>query len=133
MPNVNRVTLIGHIGRDPELRHTGSGTAVANTTLAVNHKYKDKQEVYWARLVFWDRKAELLCEYTKKGDPLYVEGRLTERTWEKDGEEQRVTEIVVLDMQFLGGKHDSKLRERVPQETNRDRAPASDFDDDIPF
>ncbi len=114
MASVNKVTLIGNCGRDPEVRYTPNGAAVCNLTLATTRTWKDKttgqkqEEVEWHRVTFYDRQAELVGEYVKKGHPLYVEGRLKTRKWQdKDGKDTYTTEIVVQEMQFLKGRDDA--------------------------
>ena len=113
MASVNKVTLIGNLGRDPEVRYAPSGAAVCNITLATSRSWKDKtsgerqEETEWHRVVFYDRLAEIAGEYLKKGRPVYVEGRLKTRKWtDKDGAEKYTTEIVADQMQLLGGRED---------------------------
>lgn len=108
MANLNRVFLIGNLTRDPELRYTPGGTAVANLRLAVNRRFKDKsgelkQEVCYLTVVAWDKQAELCNQYLHKGSPLFVEGRLQSRTWDgPDGKKRSVVEIRAERIQFLG-------------------------------
>jgi single-strand DNA-binding protein len=110
---INKVILVGNLGADPELRYTGSGTAVANFTLATNESYKDKdgnlvEKTEWHKLVAWDRLAEIVAEYLKKGRQVYVEGSLQTRKWEdQDGNDRYTTEIKVREMQMLGGPRES--------------------------
>ena len=101
MASVNKVILIGNLGRDPEVRYMPSGSAICNVTLATTRHWKDKtsgekqEETEWHRVVFYDRLAEIAGEYLKKGRPVYVEGRLKTRKWQdKDGVEKYTTEIV---------------------------------------
>ena len=107
---VNKVILIGNLGADPELRYTGSGTAVANFNLATNESYKDRdgnlvEKTEWHRVVAWDRLAEICGEYLKKGRSVYIEGSLQTRQWEdKDGNTKYTTEIKAREMQMLGGR-----------------------------
>ena len=111
MASVNKVILIGNLGRDPEVRYAPSGSAICNVTLATSRQWKDKtsgerqEETEWHRVVFYDRLAEIAGEYLKKGRPVYVEGRLKTRKWtDKDGVEKYTTEIVATEMQLLGGR-----------------------------
>ncbi len=110
---VNKVILIGNLGRDPELRYTQSGQAVANFTLATTETWNKKEggreeRTEWHRIVAWGRTAELCAQYLAKGRTVYVEGRLQTREWEnREGQKQRTTEIVALTVQFLGGARGS--------------------------
>ena len=111
MASINKVILIGNLGRDPEVRYTPSGAAICNITLATSRNWKDKtsgdkvEETEWHRVVFYDRLAEIAGEYLKKGRSVYVEGRLKTRKWQdKDGVEKYTTEIIADNMQLLGGR-----------------------------
>jgi single-strand DNA-binding protein len=110
MASVNKVILIGNLGRDPELRYTQGGQAVANFTLATNERFStkdgDKQErTEWHRIVAWGRTGELCAQYLSKGRSVYIEGRLQTREWEdKEGQKRKTTEIVANTVQFLGGR-----------------------------
>jgi single-strand DNA-binding protein len=111
MASINKVILIGNLGRDPEVRYTPSGAAICNVTIATSRNWKDKnsgermEETEWHRVVFYDRLAEIAGEYLKKGRPVYVEGRLKTRKWQdKDGVEKYTTEIIADQMQMLGGR-----------------------------
>lgn len=119
MANLNRVFLIGNLTRDPELRYIPNGTAVANLGLAVNRRYKDangnlQEEVCYVTVVLWGRQAETANQYLKKGSPLFVEGRLSYRTWEKDGQKRSTLEVRGERMQFLGPA--AGAQGRVPSE-----------------
>lgn len=106
---INKVILVGNLGKDPELRYTGSGTAVCNFTLATNESYKDSNgevvdKTEWHNLVAWSRLAEICNEYLKKGSQAYFEGALQTRSYEdKDGNTKYITEIKVREMMMLGG------------------------------
>ena len=111
MASINKVILIGNLGRDPEVRYTPGGSAVCNVSIATSRNWKDKtsgervEETEWHRVVFYDRMAEVVGEYLKKGRPIYVEGRLKTRKWQdKEGKEQYTTEVVATEMQMLGGR-----------------------------
>ncbi len=107
---VNKVILIGNLGQDPELRYTGSGTAVCNFSLATTETYKDRdgnmvENTEWHRIVAWARLAEICGEYLSKGRQVYIEGQLQTRSWEdKDGNTRYTTEIKAREMQMLGGR-----------------------------
>jgi single-strand DNA-binding protein len=99
--------LIGHLGKDPELRYTPGGAAVATLSLATTEAEKDKdgnwqERPEWHRLVVWNKQAEIAAEYLKKGQQVFVEGRLKTRNWEKDGQKHYTTEIIVQNFQMLG-------------------------------
>ena len=107
--SVNKVILIGNLGKDPELKHTSGGTAVATMTLATNERFKDKSGEWqdrteWHNVVLWQRLAEIAAEYLKKGRSVYIEGRLQTRSWEdKQGQKRYTTEVVASDLVLLGG------------------------------
>jgi single-strand DNA-binding protein len=111
MASINKVILIGNLGRDPEVRYTPSGAAVCNVTIATSRNWKDKtsgdkvEETEWHRVVFYDRLAEIAGEYLKKGRSVYVEGRLKTRKWQdKEGKDNYTTEVIADNMQMLGGR-----------------------------
>ena len=161
MASVNKVILIGNLGRDPEVRYAPSGSAICNVTLATTRNWKSKdsgerqEETEWHRVVFYDRLAEIAGEYLKKGRPVYVEGRLKTRKWtDKEGVEKYTTEIIADQMQLLGSREgmgggsadEGGGSERPARSAPPPRAPASkpaaksssstgfdDMDDDIPF
>lgn len=111
MASVNKVIIVGNLGRDPETRYATSGSAICNITVATSRQWKDKatgekkEETEWHRVVFYDRLAEIAGEYLKKGRPVYVEGRLKTRKWQdKEGQDRYTTEIVAEEMQLLGSR-----------------------------
>jgi single-strand DNA-binding protein len=111
MASVNKVILVGNLGRDPETRYSTSGAAICNVTIATSRQWKDKasgekrEETEWHRVVFYDRLAEIAGEYLKKGRPVYVEGRLKTRKWQdKEGQDRYTTEIIAEEMQLLGSR-----------------------------
>jgi len=111
MASVNKVILVGNCGRDPEIRYLPSGQAVANISVATSSRRKDKttgetvEDTQWHRVTFFDRLAEIVGEYVKKGRPIYVEGRLSYRKYtDKDGIEKSATDIIATEMQLLGGR-----------------------------
>jgi single-strand DNA-binding protein len=111
MASVNKVVLIGNLGKDPETRYSPNGGAICNVRLATTRNWKDKtsgerkEETEWHSIVFYDRLAEIAGEYLKKGRPVYVEGRLKTRKWQdKEGQERYTTEIIATEMQLLGSR-----------------------------
>jgi len=145
MASLNKVMLIGNLGRDPEVRYLPAGDAVANLPLATTDTWKDKnnekqERTEWHRIVFFGRQAEIAGEYLKKGSQIYIEGRLQTRKWtDKGGVEHYTTEIIGDRMQMLGGKQgQSSGAESRTASRNADKTPAKnqsfdDFEDDIPF
>lgn len=148
---VNKVILIGNLGRDPEVRYSPNGQAIANVTLATSESWKDKnsgekqERTEWHRVVFFGRLAEIAGEYLKKGAQIYVEGRLQTRKWQdKDGVDRYTTEVVATEMQMLGPRgggagvaNDSPGLEQgeaaAARSATAKNATGADFDDDIPF
>ena len=137
MASVNKVTLLGNLGRDPELRYTPSNMAIATVSIATTYKAKEREpETEWHRVVFFGRLAEIAGEYLKKGSSVYVEGRLRTQKWtDKSGVEKYTTEIVAESMQMLGDKAASSEPARTSnQQSGRSKpAPMDDLDDSIPF
>lgn len=150
--SVNKVILVGRLGRDPETRYTGSGQAVANFTLATDSTYKDRsgerqKRTEWHRIVAWGKLAEICQQYLKKGSQVYIEGRLQTRDWEdKSGQKRSTTEIVASDMRMLGSRGDSAAAAGAsaggPARAADSEAPMPDeagsqettiSDEDIPF
>ncbi len=118
MASVNKVILVGNLGRDPETRYSTSGAAICNITIATSRQWKDKasgekrEETEWHRVVFYDRLAEIAGEYLKKGRPVYIEGRLKTRKWQdKEGEDRYTTEIIAEEMQLLGSREGGRRRQ----------------------
>jgi len=148
MSSVNKVIIIGNLGKDPEVRYLPSGDAVANITVATTDRYKDKQTgeakeiTEWHRINFFGRQAEVAGQYLRKGSQVYVEGSLRTRKWtDKDGQEKYSTEIRADNMQMLGGKHEGQSSAPARQQPAPQNKPAGvkpstgfdDMDDDIPF
>ena len=160
MASVNKVILMGNLGRDPEVRYSPDGAAVCNVSIATTSSWKDKtsgerrEETEWHRVVFYNRLAEIAGEYLRKGRPVYVEGRIKTRKWQnKEGVDQYTTEVVADNMQLLGGRESGEGGAAAggeggsgaprpaarAQQAARPSAPAagganlSDMDDDIPF
>ena len=128
--------LVGNLGRDPEMRYTPSGQAVATFSLATNRKWKDKEgqmqdQTEWHNIVAWGRQAEIAKEYLKKGSPLFVEGRIQYRTYnDREGNKRFITEIVAQSVQMLGRKG-AEAAPDMPEETAAEAPPSSD--EEIPF
>lgn len=147
MRGVNKVILVGHLGRDPEVKYAANGNAIASISVATSERWKDKQgqqqeRTEWHRVKAFGRLAEIMGEYLTKGAQVYIEGSIrTDKYTGQDGAEKYATYIVASEMQMLGGKRDDQQqggRQEQRQRTNeRERArsapPAGDFDDDIPF
>ena len=143
--SVNRVTLIGNLGADPELKQTPNGTKVLTLAIATNELAKENQQhTEWHRVVFFNRLAEIVEQYLKKGSKVFVEGRLQTRSWEQDGVKRYTTEIVANEMQMLdsrgsAGAGDSSFESNQPKPQAQPQAAAQpaqnfdNFDDDIPF
>lgn len=136
MASLNKVQLIGNVGQDPDLRSTPSGAAVCNFSVATNKKGKDGQpdRTEWHRCVAWNKTAEAVHKYVRKGDPVYVEGELQTRKYEKDGQTHYSTEVIAWTVLFLKGKRDAEPDERPASEYRAsEKAAAPMQDDDIPF
>ena len=144
---INKVILIGNLGRDPEIRYTQDGQAVANFTLATSLEWRDKstgekrEKTEWHRIVAFRKLGEICGEYLSKGKQVYIEGRLQTRSWEQDGVTKYMTEVVASDMQMLGGKGAADSGGggyNAGGSFSDESRPASsggggDIDDDIPF
>lgn len=138
--SVNKVILVGHIGKDPEVCYMPSGEAIANASLATTEKWKGKdgekmEKTEWHRISFFRKLAEIVSEYVKKGSQVYVEGRLQTRKWQdKDGNDKYTTEIVADRMQMLGSKDSKPSEQDKPRkEMSNDEMRAMFAEDDIPF
>jgi single-strand DNA-binding protein len=154
---INKVILVGNLGRDPETRYMPSGGAVTNVSVATSKQWRDrdsgenKERTEWHRVVFFNRLAEIAGEYLKKGSQIYLEGELRTREWERDGQKHYTTEIVANEMQMMGGRGDmgggggGGFGGGAPGPSASGGGstgggmddfgppPADDFDDDIPF
>ena len=161
MASVNKVILIGNLGQDPEVKYMPSGGAVTNVSIATTDSWTDKntgqkqERTEWHRVVFFNRLAEIVGEYLRKGSPVYIEGRLQTRKWQdQNGQDKYTTEIIANSMQMLGSKGSAGSTEFKPQSQQsgsgqnqgQQQAPApqqqstqappqdfDNFDDDIPF
>lgn len=143
MPNLNQVTIIGHLGRDPEVRYLQSGEAACNFSVAVteNWKAKDgekKEHTEWFRVAFFGKMAEVCGEYLKKGSAVYVQGRQRTREYEKDGVTKQSVELIGQTMQMLSSKSSGGSSDK-PAQRPAAKAPAKsggsfdDMDSDVPF
>jgi len=146
---VNKVILIGNIGKDPEVKYMPNGNAVANITIATSESWKDKNtgeqvnKTEWHKVIFFRRLAEIVGEYLHKGSKVYVEGKLQTRKWtDKQSQDHYVTEIIASEMQMLDSRgqgsasaQQQRPAQSAPQQSKPAAAPPinSDFDDDIPF
>jgi|SRR5690606_15829 len=136
----NLVILIGRVGKDPEVRHLENGKAVANLSLATSETYKNKQgekveNTEWINLVVWSPLAEIFEKYVKKGNQIYVEGKLTTRSWEKDGDKKYITEVVVKELTMLGSKEPQGGQSKDSRTETNTQVIAEDDDglDGLPF
>ena len=154
--SLNKVQLIGHLGKDPEIKYTPQGTPVARITIATNERWKDKDgnwqdRTEWHNVVLWQRMAEIAGEYLKKGRQVFIEGRLQTRSWDdkQSGQKKYMTEVVANDMILLGGRGEgggestgssrgaaasaggNNFDQRVPEPEPAGAGPITD--EDIPF
>ena len=139
MKGINKATIVGTLGADPETRYTPSGTAITSIRIATSESWKDKQtgeqqeRTEWHSVTFFGRLAEIAGEYLKKGRQVYVEGKLRTDEYEKDGQKRYSTKIIADEMQMLGGRDDGAQSEK-PQRNASKPAPQDSFDDpEIPF
>jgi single-strand DNA-binding protein len=138
---VNKATIIGTLGQDPDVKYTASGSSVVNISVATNESWKDKttgqqvEKTEWHRIVIFGKLAEIAAQYLKKGSQAYFEGKIQTRTWEKEGVKMYTTEIVANEMQMLGGKSESSApAQRQSQQAPAAPAPGDDGSfQDIPF
>jgi single-strand DNA-binding protein len=148
MSGVNKVILVGRLGKDPEVRNLDNGAVVANFTIATSESYKDKttgekkEITEWHNIVLWRGLAEISQKYLHKGDMVYIEGKLRTRSWEKEGVTRYTTEVVADNMTMLstgkggnssssGGEYGARSQERATSETFS--SPADSGSDDLPF
>lgn len=134
---VNKFIGIGNLGKDPEMRFMPDGKAVCNFSIAISEKYKDKngeqkEVTEWVNIVFFGKLAEVCGEWLKKGQSIYVEGKLKTEKYQKDGIDRYVTKIIGEKMQMLGSKGESKPNAK-PSAPKPESNPFDDMDDDIPF
>ncbi len=138
MAGVNKVILIGNLGKDPEVRHLENGAAVANFPIATTESYKDRNgnrqdQTEWHNIVLWRGLAEIAEKYLRKGNQVYIEGKLRSRSWEdKEGNTRYITEVVGDNMTMLGGRASEGQNAPTPQNNEPD-LPEEDESDDLPF
>jgi len=160
---INKVILVGNLGKDPEVRYANNGSAIANISIATTESWKDRntgeqqERTEWHRVVMFNRLGEIAGEYLKKGSQVYIEGKLQTRKWQdQSGQDRYTTEIVANEMQMLGGRAGSDMgqgggggfqprqQSQAPQQSQQPQQqaapqpaaqpqPSNDFDDDIPF
>ena len=138
---INKVILVGNLGKDPDMRYTAGGDAVANLSIATSESWNDnqtgekKEKTEWHRVVFFRRIAEVCGEYLKKGSSVYIEGSLRTRDWEDDqGNKRYTTEIIGREMQMLGGRRSEDNMDQSPQMNSSSPQPEEGLiDDEIPF
>ncbi len=153
--SVNKVTLIGNLGNDPEMKALPSGSQVANLSIATTDSWRDRnsgemqERTEWHRVVCFDRLAEICGQYLRKGSRIYIEGSLRTRSWEQDGQKRYATEIVGREMMMLDGRGESDMGTQAPMQSRSQSAPAPqqqtapqpvsqpmpdpNIDDEIPF
>lgn len=137
MASVNKAILIGNLGRDPEIRYTPSGQAVTSFSIATTDKWRDKEgqmqeRTDWHNIVCWGRQAEIANEYLKKGRPVYIEGRIQNRSYnDKDGNKRYISEIVTQRLQLLGARPEGA--QEPPQEPEQPPPDITTDDEDLPF
>lgn len=142
MASVNKVILIGHLGKDPETRYMSNGEAVSNISVACSEEWKDKngekqQRTEWVNVVFYRKLADIVAEYLKKGNLVYVEGKLQTEKWTKDGVDRYTTKVIGSNMKMLGSKKTDSSQEQSnesEQKPNPGSSGFEEFDDhDVPF
>lgn len=140
MKSINKVILIGNLGKDVELKFTPQGTPVAKISIATNERFKGKDDQWqdraeWHNIVLWQRLAEIAAEYVKKGDKIYIEGRLQTRTWDdrQTGQKKYMTEVVATDLVLLGGNRAPTPAVQQQEEFHQLVGASPITDEDIPF
>lgn len=142
MAGINKVILVGNLGKDPEVRYLEGGTAVANFPIATSETFKDRTSgekktiTEWHNVVVWRGLAEIAEKYLKKGNQVYIEGKLRTRQWQdKDGNNRYTTEVVGDNMQMLGGKRDDSApnNTNTPSQSEPPIDNGNDIADDLPF
>lgn len=137
MASLNRVMLIGNLGRDPEVRYMTNGEAVANFSIATTESWKGKdgqkqEKTDWHNIIMFRKLAEIAGQYLKKGSSVYVEGKLQTRKWQdKSGQDRYTTEIIADVLKMLDGKRDDAAQEKTGRQAHYEKSDG--FDDDIPF
>ncbi|MDY6801962.1 MAG: single-stranded DNA-binding protein [Bacteroidota bacterium] len=139
MMGVNKVILVGNVGKDPDVRHLDSGVTVASFPLATSETYRNKESqkvtnTEWHNIVVWRGLAEVVEKYVKKGDPLYLEGKIRTRSYDdKDGNKKYITEIITDNMQMLGSKQSNENASSEEKQPETDIETPLQEEDDLPF
>ena len=140
MASINKVIIVGNLGKDPEVRYTTDNSAIANVSIATTDRYKDKttgeqkEITEWHRVVFFNRLGEIAAEYLKKGSQVYIEGKLRTRKWtDNNGVEKYSTEIIADQLQMLGGRASEATSATPAPSAPRQPKPVDELPDDIPF
>lgn len=135
--DLNRCEFIGRLGKDPELRYSASGDAIANFSIACGYKGKEKEGTEWIRITAFGKLAGICGDYLRKGSQVYIAGRMTTRKWQnKDGVDQYTTEVIADQMQMLGGKSEQSAPPASPKQDayrNIKEGNIADLEDDVPF
>lgn len=133
MSGINKAILIGNLGKDPEVKTFESGKKKATFSIATTEKYKDKETTEWHNIAFWGSTADVVEKYLKKGSKVYVEGKITTRTWEKDGETRYSTEILGNSLTMLSkAEYDNDIVSEK-KEQKKTKITSDEEDDDLPF
>lgn len=130
---MNKAILIGNVGKQPEIRKTQSGISVANFSLATSKKIKGEDKTEWHRIVAWDKLAEIIEKYVRKGDKIMIEGEIETRDYEKDGQKVYTTEIRAWNMEMLGGKSEPATEPATEPANPTKNINLDDIPDDLPF
>lgn len=135
MASVNKVFLIGHVGKDPEIINTAGGNTIAKFSLATSEKYNGEEKTQWHRIVVFGKLTEIVAQYIKKGSQVYLEGKIDYQQWESEGVTKYATDIVVFQMQMLGakGQTDKPAPAKTPAREYQAPPPSEQDTDDIPF
>lgn len=139
MASINKVILVGRLGKDPEIRAMSNGKSVANLSVATSRQWKNQngekqEETEWSNIVAYDKLADIIGQYLRKGSQVYLEGRLQTRRWtDKEGKDRYTTEIIASEMRMLDGKKDSGGSSEAPASVNQPAAGGGDDSSEIPF
>jgi single-strand DNA-binding protein len=137
MASFNKITIVGYLGRDPELRHTPNGNSICNISVATTEKNRDKESTTWFKVAVWGKQGELCNQYLAKGSQIYIEGRLrSEEYTDRDGNKRTSLEVNATDVKFLGAKGDSRAEESTQKVTKEQVAKAfkeAEDADPLPF
>lgn len=138
--SVNQLSISGRLGRDPELKTANNGTQICNFSVAVDDGFGDKKKTYWINCVSFKKTAENISKFFKKGDMIWVNGKLTIDEWEKDGQKKSAAKMIAFEFEFFSSKNDGQSQPTNNQQSsqqssqpNQAQQQAADFGDDIPF